>query len=123
MTGFRCATTTSADATGNLIPSGTYPVNSVEAQVLGSSPLDPEESQSFTVGVVWQAADNVSVTFDYYDISIEDRLALLGFSQGCMMALHVGLRRTTPLAGIIGFSDISVTTATFSSAVRLGIRL
>jgi iron complex outermembrane receptor protein len=71
-------TTTSADATGNLIPSGTYPVNSVEAQVLGSIPLDPEESQSFTLGAVWQAADNVSVTLDYYDISIEDRLALLG---------------------------------------------
>jgi iron complex outermembrane receptor protein len=69
-------TTTSADATGNLIPSGTYPVNSVEAQVLGSIPLDPEESQSFTLGAVWQAADNVSVTLDYYDISIEDRLAL-----------------------------------------------
>ena len=71
-------TTTSADASGNLIPSGTYPVNSIEAQVLGSSPLDPEESQSFTIGAVWQAADNVSVTLDYYDISIEDRLALLG---------------------------------------------
>ncbi len=71
-------TTTSADASGNLIPSGTYPVNSIEAQVLGSSPLDPEESQSFTLGAVWQPADNVSVTIDYYDISIEDRLALLG---------------------------------------------
>jgi len=71
-------TTTSADTSGNLIPSGTYPVNSIEAGVLGSSPLDPEESQSFTLGAVWQAADNVSVTIDYYDISIEDRLALLG---------------------------------------------
>lgn len=70
-------TTTTADSSGNLIPSGTYPVNSIEAQVLGSSPLDPEESQSFTLGAVWQAADNVSVTIDYYDISIEDRLALL----------------------------------------------
>ncbi|MEJ2128198.1 MAG: TonB-dependent receptor [Woeseiaceae bacterium] len=71
-------TTTSADESGNLIPSGVYPVNSIEAQVLGSSPLDPEESQSFTLGAVWQPADNVSVTLDYYDISIEDRLALLG---------------------------------------------
>jgi len=71
-------TTTSADSSGNLIPSGTYPVNSLVAQVLGSSPLDPEESQSFTLGAVWQPADNVSVTLDYYDISIDDRLALLG---------------------------------------------
>jgi phospholipase/carboxylesterase len=33
-------------------------------------------------------------------------LALVGFSQGTMMALHVGLRRTRPLAGIVGFSGL-----------------
>ena len=36
----------------------------------------------------------------------EDRLALVGFSQGAMMALHVGPRRARPLAGIIGFSGM-----------------
>ena len=34
----------------------------------------------------------------------ESRLALVGFSQGAMMALHVGLRRKRKLAGIVGFS-------------------
>ena len=34
----------------------------------------------------------------------ESRLALVGFSQGVMMALHVGLRRKRQLAGIVGFS-------------------
>ena len=33
-----------------------------------------------------------------------DRLALVGFSQGTMMALHIGLRRTTPPAAILGYS-------------------
>lgn len=32
------------------------------------------------------------------------RLALLGFSQGTMMALHVGPRRTKQLGGILGYS-------------------
>ena len=32
------------------------------------------------------------------------RTILFGFSQGTMMALHVGLRRQTALAGIVGFS-------------------
>jgi len=36
----------------------------------------------------------------------DDRLALVGFSQGTMMALHVGPRRARPLAGIIGFSGM-----------------
>lgn len=31
-------------------------------------------------------------------------LALAGFSQGAMMALHVGLRRPNPVAAIVGFS-------------------
>ena len=33
-----------------------------------------------------------------------ERTVLVGFSQGTMMALHVGLRRQAPLAGIVGFS-------------------
>ncbi|GER07403.1 phospholipase [Iodidimonas muriae] len=33
-----------------------------------------------------------------------NRIALVGFSQGTMMSLHVGLRRPQALAGIVGFS-------------------
>jgi phospholipase/carboxylesterase len=33
-----------------------------------------------------------------------ERTVLVGFSQGTMMALHVGLRRAAALAGIVGFS-------------------
>ena len=38
----------------------------------------------------------------------EDRLALVGFSQGTMMALHVGLRRARAPAAIVGFSGLLV---------------
>lgn len=33
-------------------------------------------------------------------------LALVGFSQGTMMALHVGLRRRQPVAAIVGYSGM-----------------
>src|SRR5271154_4145018 len=36
-------------------------------------------------------------------------LALVGFSQGTMMSLHVGLRRATPPAAIVGYSGLLVT--------------
>lgn len=39
----------------------------------------------------------------HYGLS-EEKLVLIGFSQGTMMALHVGFRRKKPLAGIIGYS-------------------
>jgi phospholipase/carboxylesterase len=35
-----------------------------------------------------------------------EALALVGFSQGTMLALHVGLRRGEPLAGIVGYSGL-----------------
>ncbi|ATQ70089.1 MULTISPECIES: alpha/beta hydrolase [Methylosinus] len=37
------------------------------------------------------------------------RLALVGFSQGTMLALHVGLRLATPPAAILGYSGVLVT--------------
>ena len=36
----------------------------------------------------------------------EENLLLIGFSQGTMMSLHVGLRRSRQVAGILGFSGL-----------------
>ncbi len=38
----------------------------------------------------------------------DDRLVLVGFSQGCMMALHVALRRPNACAGVVGYSGMLV---------------
>lgn len=38
----------------------------------------------------------------------ESRLALVGFSQGTMMALYTGLRRAKAVAGVLGFSGVLV---------------
>ncbi|MFT7141085.1 MAG: iron complex outermembrane receptor protein [Candidatus Azotimanducaceae bacterium] len=69
--------TTTSDTSGNLIPNGTYPVSNPIALTLGAIPLEPEESISFTLGMSWVPTDNFSLTLDYYDIEIDDRLALL----------------------------------------------
>jgi phospholipase/carboxylesterase len=37
-----------------------------------------------------------------------DKLALVGFSQGTMMALHIGLRRKVAPAAIVGYSGLHV---------------
>jgi phospholipase/carboxylesterase len=36
----------------------------------------------------------------------DSKLALVGFSQGTMMALHVAFRRKTQLAGVVGYSGL-----------------
>lgn len=38
----------------------------------------------------------------------DSRLALVGFSQGAMMAVYVALRRARPVAGVVGFSGMMI---------------
>jgi len=38
----------------------------------------------------------------------DENLALIGFSQGAMMSLHVGLRRARAMAGIVSYSGLLV---------------
>lgn len=48
----------------------------------------------------------------------ESRMVLLGFSQGTMMALHVGLRRPTQLAGILGYSGALIGADRLASEIK-----
>ena len=50
---------------------------------------------------------------DQYELRESD-LALVGFSQGTMMALHVGLRRKRQIAAILGYSGMLTGAATLS---------
>ena len=90
-TGFRAPTpgqintlnvTTTSDSSGNLIPSGTYPVNHPISVALGAEALTPEESTSFSVGIVYTPTVDTTVTVDMYNINIEDRIALQSFTIG-----------------------------------------
>ena len=49
---------------------------------------------------------------------VEDNMALIGFSQGTMMSLHVGLRRARPLAGIVGYSGALVGPDLLAAEIR-----
>jgi phospholipase/carboxylesterase len=48
----------------------------------------------------------------------ESQLALVGFSQGTMMSLYVGLRRAKPLAGIVGYSGRLIGEETLAEELR-----
>lgn len=83
-TGFRAPTpgqvntlnvTTTSNQAGTLVPSGTFPVDHPVSVAFGALPLEPEESESYTAGLVWTPTSNMSITLDYYHIKIEDRMA------------------------------------------------
>ena len=46
------------------------------------------------------------------------RLALVGFSQGTMMSLHVGPRRPRPMAAMLGFSGALIGAESLAAEVR-----
>ena len=84
-TGFRTPTpgqlntldvTTTADSSGNLVPLGTFPVASEAAIALGATPVTAEESLAYSAGFVWSPSDVFSLTLDYYNIDVDDRIAL-----------------------------------------------
>jgi phospholipase/carboxylesterase len=63
----------------------------------------------------WTGVNKAAPPLDsFLDQELERRklppsaLALVGFSQGTMMALHVGLRRAVPPAAIVGYSGMFV---------------
>jgi phospholipase/carboxylesterase len=69
------------------------------------SRIDPHEMQN---GVT-AAAPGIEAFLDAELARLglpPERLVLAGFSQGTMLALHVGMRRAVPPAAIIGFSGL-----------------
>jgi iron complex outermembrane receptor protein len=66
---------TTAISADGLVNKGTVPSTDPVAQQLGGLPLEPEESTSFTAGIFFTVAD-IDFTIDYFDIDLEDRLAI-----------------------------------------------
>ncbi len=62
-------------ATNQLENNGTIPSHSPVATLRGGKNLDPEESTSLSLGAIWQW-ENFSVTVDYYNIELTDRLGV-----------------------------------------------
>ena len=54
----------------------TFPATSDVAQALGAEPLRPEESLSYSLGLVLQPADALYVTIDAYQVDVDDRIVL-----------------------------------------------
>jgi iron complex outermembrane receptor protein len=77
------ATTSVSYPEGNSLglPEGIYlrglvPVDNELAVLLGSEPLKPETTRSFTIGAVWNPIPSFTTTVDLYQIDLEDRILM-----------------------------------------------
>lgn len=100
-------------------PNAPYPCdgNPFGFQWFGISRLDPE---LMLAGV--RAAAPILESFIDEQLAAtgltEAQTVLVGFSQGTMMALHVGLRRPRAFAGIIGYSGVLAGTEVLAGEIK-----
>jgi iron complex outermembrane receptor protein len=81
-TGFRAPTlhqifaqsTQASFAGGTIVLSGLFNNRSKQAFALGIPTLKPEKSTNFTIGLGLNPSKNLSITLDYYNITIKDRI-------------------------------------------------
>ena len=68
------------EGTGELVPREVLTANnsSPVAKAFGIGSLEPETSVNASAGITAQLMDNFSLTADYYQIAIEDRIVLTG---------------------------------------------
>lgn len=102
----------------------------VSPNAIDSVPMAPEGFQWFPITnldphLMEQGARAAAQSVDrFIDRELEryglapDRLALVGFSQGTMMALQVGLRRERQIAAILGFSGVLVGARSLKEQMR-----
>ncbi len=69
-------TSSFVDTTGVLTTQGTFRPEHEVAQALGAKALKPERSKNFTLGSVYRPNKNLSFTFDYFFVEVDDRIVL-----------------------------------------------
>ena len=81
----------------------------------GSSEVDARISMGQSVTALNEFLDTVLAAEEL----TPDRMVLVGFSQGTMMALHVAPRRDVAVAGVVGFSGRLLTPEVLAEEARV----
>ncbi|MFC3034768.1 TonB-dependent receptor plug domain-containing protein [Pseudoalteromonas fenneropenaei] len=122
-TGFRAPTVGQANvsnvqtnlSSGVLVDSALLPPTNPISVQLGGKELQPEESQSYTVGAVYQN-DGFFFTIDYYNIQVEDRI-----SQSDKIELSAADKAILKAAGVPnvdGLAQVSFFTNDFDTTTQ-----
>ena len=77
----------------------TFPVSTPVAQALGASELTAEQSENYSFGVALNPVKNLSVTADYYQILIDDRIVFTGNFTGTAVRTYLESQGFSGVAG------------------------
>jgi iron complex outermembrane receptor protein len=93
-----------------LYPVRTLPVDSPAAIALGATPLRPEKSTNYSLGLVLQPTSSLDVTLDMYKIEIDDRILLTGTLVGSAVSAALASAGLDPQQGGFYFTNAADTT-------------
>lgn len=102
--------------TGAPLTTGIVPPTNPVATLFGARDLEPEESFNISAGLILRPAARVTITLDYYDIEVDDRIALSG-----NFRLTQAQRDQLAASGVPGggsFDEISFFTNSFDSRTK-----
>jgi len=77
----------------------TFPVTTPVAQALGASELTAEKSENYSFGVALNPVKNLSLTADYYQILIDDRIVFTGNFTGTAVRTYLESQGFSGVAG------------------------
>jgi iron complex outermembrane receptor protein len=77
----------------------TFPVTTPVAQALGASELTAEKSENYSFGVALNPVKNLSLTADYYQILIDDRIVFTGNFTGTAIRTYLESQGFSGVAG------------------------
>ncbi len=98
------------------------PVSSVLARTLGATDLTPEESTTFSTGLVWAFADRASITADVYQIDIDDRVVLSEVLRGPIVVAALTAAGYPTYSGLQYFTNAANTrTRGIDATARYGV--
>jgi len=83
--------------------------------------IDGSTEEEADAGLI-RAAEELNMFLDQMMLDegvTPDRVALVGFSQGCMISLHVAPRRDVPFAGIVGISGRLLSPETLAEEAKV----
>lgn len=98
---------------------GTFRNDSAIAQALGIPQLKEEESENYTVGMVWKPTSELTLSADFYKIDIDDRIVISGAISAGDTSVPQAIRDTLNAQGVSAAQFFTNAASTETEGVEL----
>ncbi len=107
---------TTAFSPAGLVDRATLPPTDPISQLKGATPLEPEESTAYSLGLVGELDNGLFFTIDYFNIELEDRISTTSGIQ--LTAQDIAALTAAGVPDASSFSEVSFFTNDFTTTTQ-----